>query len=269
LKLGKRLLRRRRSSVEVSEEGGFRSLHLGGDAVQSAMRLSDPSALALDYTRAMMAGLLFVPEPRDVLMIGLGGGSIARFVHERMPAARMTAVELNAPVVAAARSLFGLPADDERLSVVVGDGADYVPRHPRACDLLLLDAFEDGVSVAALATAEFYAACRAALRAEGVFVVNFIAEERHFAKYLGRIEAAFDGRVLCLPAENRVNVIVIGLAAPRSRYALDALKRVARTLERRLDLPYARFLRDVVAFNAHTAAYLTLKEVRDPRPHLY
>jgi len=25
----------------------------------------------------------------------------------------------------------------------------------------------------------------------------------------------------------------------------------------------------VVAFNAHTAAYLTLKEVRDPRPHLY
>jgi spermidine synthase len=261
--------RSRRSSVEVSEEGGFRSLHLGGDAVQSAMKLSDPSALALDYTRAMMGGLLFVPAPRDILMIGLGGGSIARFVHERLPDTRMTAVELNAQVVAAARGMFGLPADDERLAVVVADGVDHVPAHPRCCDLLLLDAFEDGVSVAALATADFYAACRAALRPGGVFVVNFIAEERHFAKYLARIAAAFDGKVLCLPAENRVNVIVMGLTAPRSRYAVDALKREARALKRRLGLPYEVFVRDLIAFNPHTSAYLTLGEVRDPRPHLY
>jgi spermidine synthase len=261
--------RSRRSSVEVSEEGGFRSLHLGGDAVQSAMKLSDPSALALDYTRAMMGGLLFVPAPRDILMIGLGGGSIARFVHERLPDTRMTAVELNAQVVAAARGMFGLPADDERLAVVVADGADYVPAHPRCCDLLLLDAFEDGVSVAALATADFYAACREALRPGGALVVNFIAEERHFAKYLARIASTFGGRVLCLPAENRVNVIVMGLAGPRSRYAIDALKREARALKRRLGLPFDTFVRDLVAFNPHTAAYLTLGEVRDPRPHLY
>jgi spermidine synthase len=268
LKFRKRIFRRA-SSVEVSEEGGYRSLHLGGDAVQSAMKISDPSALALDYTRAMMGALLFDPAPRDILMIGLGGGSIARFVHERMPETRMTAVELNAKVVAAARSLFGLPADDERLSVVVADGAEYVPAHPASCDLLLLDAFEDGVSVAALATPAFYAACRDALRPDGIFVVNFIAEERYFARYLGRIEEAFGGRVLCLPAENRVNVIVIALKGTRTRYAIDALKREARALKRRLGLPYDVFVRDLVAFNPHTAAYLTLKEVRDPRPHLY
>lgn len=268
MKIGRRILRRA-SSVEVSEEGGYRALHLGGDAVQSAMKLSDPSALALDYTRAMMAGLLFLPEPRDILMVGLGGGSIARFVHERMPRTRMTAIELNAQVVAAARSMFGLPPEGERLAVVVADGADYVPAHPASCDLLLLDAFEDGTSVAALATEAFYAACRDALRPGGVFVVNFIAEERRFAKYLDRIERAFDGRVLCLPAENRVNVIVIGLKRRTSRYAIDALKRTARTLKRRLGLPYDAFVRDLVEFNPHTAAYLTLAAVRDPRPHLY
>ncbi len=268
MKLGKGMFRRGRSSVEVSEEGGYRALHLGGDAVQSAMKLSDPSALALDYTQAMMGGLLFVPDPQDILMVGLGGGSIARFVHERMPETRMTAVELNAQVVAAARSMFGLPADDERLAVVVADGAAYVPRHPGSCDVLLLDAFEDGVSVAPLATAAFYAACREALRPDGVFVVNFIAEERYFARYLGRIEEAFEGRVLCLPARNRVNVIVLGLTRSRSRYAIDGLKRVARALKRRLGLPYDQFVRDLLAFNPHTAAYLTLKEVRDPRPHL-
>ncbi len=262
----RRLLRH--SSVEVSEEGGYRALHLGGEAVQSAMRLSDPSALALDYTQAMMGALLFAPEPRDILMIGLGGGSIARFVHGRMPDSRIVTVELNPKVVAAARSLFGLPADDERHAVVVADGAVYVPAHPASCDLLLLDAFEDGDSVAALATEAFYAACRAALRPRGVFAVNFIAEERRFITYLRRIERVFDGRVLCLPAANRVNVIVIALADGPRRLAIDALKRTARTLKRRLDLPFDAFVRDLVEFNAHTAAYLTLNDVEDPRPRL-
>src|SRR5690606_30257562 len=101
------------------------------------------------------------PAPRDLLMIGLGGGSIARFVHEQMPGSRMTAVELNAQVVAAARSFFGLPYDDARLKVHIGDGGKYVPAHRDACDVLLLDAFEDGRSVAALATPSFYDACRA------------------------------------------------------------------------------------------------------------
>ena len=69
---------RRGASVEVSEEDGVRSLHLGGDAIQSSIRLDRPDELALDYTRTMMAFLLFQPLPREVLMIGLGGGSMAR-----------------------------------------------------------------------------------------------------------------------------------------------------------------------------------------------
>ena len=81
----KNWLARRRSSVEVSEEDGVRSLHLGGDAIQSSIRLDRPDELALDYTRAMMAFLLFQPLPREVLMIGLGGGSMARYIHQRMP----------------------------------------------------------------------------------------------------------------------------------------------------------------------------------------
>jgi spermidine synthase len=256
----------RQSSVEVSEEGGYRTLHLGGDAVQSAMKLAAPSDLALEYTQAMMGALLFAPAPRDILMIGLGGGSITRFVHERMPDTRMRTVELNAKVVAAARSLFGVPPDDERHEVIVADGAAYVPAHPESCDVLLLDAFEDGVSVAELATQTFYDACARALRQGGVFAVNFIAEERRFITYLRRIEQAFDGRVLCLPASNRVNVIVIALRDGPRRRSIDGLKRVARALKRRLGLPYDEFVKAIVEFNPHTAAYLTLAAVDDPRP---
>jgi spermidine synthase len=255
----KRLLgRRRAASVEVSEACGVRTLHLGGEAIQSAIRLSKPGELELAYTRAMMAFLLFAPAPRDCLMIGLGGGSIARFIHERMPGTRMTVVEKYPRVVAAARAHFGLPDDDERLEVVVADGAEYVPARAAACDVLLLDAFEDGRSVKTLATQAFYDACFAALRAGGVFVVNFIADEPRFSDYLARIERSFGGRILCLPSEDRVNMIVLGLKGRGARVAIESLKRAARALGRHHALPLERFVRDLVAHNAGTAAYLKL-----------
>ena len=101
----------RGSSVAVSESGGVRYLHIGGDAIQSAMRLARPDHLELHYNRAMMGFLLFHPVPRRVFMIGLGGGSMARFLHRAYPRSRVTAVEVNPEVVAAARRYFDLPAD--------------------------------------------------------------------------------------------------------------------------------------------------------------
>ena len=247
-----------RSSVEVSEEKGVRTLHLGGDAIQSAMRLSAPDKLELAYTRAMLGALLFQPTPRNMLMIGLGGGSIARFVHARMPETHMVTVELNAQVVAAARSFFGVPFDDKRFKVEIADGGAYVRAHPQSADMLLLDAFDDGRSVRSLATQSFYDACYTALRPGGVLSVNFIEDEPRFPAYLKRIEAAFDGKVLLLPSEDRVNNIVLAFKDGPLRVAIDPLKRQARALKRRHGLPFDVFLRDLLEFNMRSANYLRL-----------
>src|SRR5262245_51694956 len=253
-----RLFTRGRTSVQVSEHRGVRTLHLGGSAIQSALRLSAPDRLELAYTRAMMAFMLFVAAPRELLMIGLGGGSLARFVHARLPRVRITVVEIHPQVVAAARSFFGVPAEDARLRIVVADGADYIPSRRGVWDVLLLDAFEDGRSVRTLATQAFYDACRGALRPDGMLVVNFIADEPRFSTYLARIEDAFEGRVLCLPAEDRVNTIVLAFKRHAVRFAITSLKHTARDLKRRYDLPFDRFVRDLVDNNPGTAEYLTL-----------
>jgi len=252
----KRLLGRKGSSVEVSESRGVRTLHLGGEAIQSAMRLSAPDRLELAYTRAMMAFLLFAPAPRDILMVGLGGGSIARFVHERLSRTRITVLELSPKVVAAARTFFGLPADDRRLKVIVGDGAGHVAAHRSACDVFLLDAFDDLRSVRTLATEAFYAACRDALRPGGLFVVNFIADEPRFGRYLARIERVFDGRVLCLPSQDRMNMIVLAFRGRVDPIRIAPLKRAARALERELGLPFDRFVRDLGAHNPGDATHI-------------
>ena len=229
-------LTRRRSSVEVSEEDGVRSLHLGGDAIQSSIRLDRPDELALDYTRAMMAFLLFQPLPREVLMIGLGGGSMARYIHQRMPGTSITVVEINAKVLAVARSMFHFPADDARLKVEIADGADYVCEHAGSADVLLVDGFDDGKQPAALCTQAFYDAAYAALRRGGVMAVNFMAEERKLDVFLQRIEKSFDERVISpqsgrprQPHRLRVQAPAAGTGLGRTQKARAAVEENPRS----------------------------------------
>ena len=250
---------RRRSSVEVSEEDGVRSLHLGGDAIQSSIRLDRPDELALDYTRAMMAFLLFQPLPREVLMIGLGGGSMARYIHQRMPGARTTVVEINAKVLAAARSMFHFPADDARLKVEIADGADYVLDHAETADVLLVDGFDDGKQPAALCSQAFYDAAYAALRPGGVMAVNFMAEERKLDVFLQRIEKSFDERVICLKAVDRVNLIAFAFKRHPRELAWAELRKRARQLKKIHNLPLEEFVNGLKELNPHTQAKLRLR----------
>ena len=79
LPIAKRLMRgfdANDESVDVSESDGVRALHLGSITIQSAMRIRDPFALELTYTRAIMCFLLFKLSIKNVLAIGLGGGSL-------------------------------------------------------------------------------------------------------------------------------------------------------------------------------------------------
>ena len=68
-------------SIEISEHAGVRYLHFSAEWIQGAMRIQRPNALELAYTREMMAGLLLrePPWPKNVLLIGLGAGSLAKF----------------------------------------------------------------------------------------------------------------------------------------------------------------------------------------------
>ena len=139
----------------------MRTLHVGGEAIQSAMRLGDPFALALDYTRCMMAFLLFHPQPHAALMIGLGGGSLPKFFYKNLRKTKIRIVELDERIVHAARTQFGLPADDARLAVEIGDGAQALS--PECCDVLVIDAYHDEAHVQELASQAFYDAAYLAL----------------------------------------------------------------------------------------------------------
>lgn len=242
------------ASVEISEKDGVRLLHLGGPAVQSAMRLKAPFDLELEYTRAMLAFLLFRPEAREVALIGLGGGSIAKFIHRRLPQIRLTALEINPEVVAAARAYFLLPPDDERLSVRVADGAAYVRQCDGVLDALLVDAYDAVRIVEALATIEFYQACLRALRPGGVAVFNLWGSDPRYEVYRARLETVFGGHLLQLPAEKKGNIVVFALKPPLPELARPLLRGRAERLESDLGLEFTRFVERLYSSNRPPAS---------------
>jgi spermidine synthase len=256
LRLLSRLRGRRRNradtSVEISEQDGIRYLHLGSSTIQSGMRVSDPDDLVLAYTRSMMAFLLFAPEPRRVISVGLGGGSINKWIYRHFPQAEQVAIELNPRVIAVARRYFQVPADNARLRVIEADGARWVAQQSDSTDVVLVDGYDGESHAAELATPEFYAAVARALRRDGVLAVNLWGSDRRFDEYVHRIEAAFEGQVACVPALQKGNIIVLGFKRRPPSLRWDELRERAKLLEARYGLEFVRFVEGLKRLNPHT-----------------
>lgn len=201
-------------TIDISEAAGIRSLHFGSDWVQGAMRVRTPFALELAYTREMMAGLLLrePPWPKKALLVGLGAGSLAKYIYRNLPQTRITAVEIDARVEIAARLHFRLPDDPTRLAVVIADAVTYLQQTTTLFDLILLDGFDSTGRAGALDTAAFYAACRAHLSSEGLLVVNLLGRNRGFQASAKRISDAFDARCCVFPSCDSGNVIAVACA---------------------------------------------------------
>lgn len=239
-------------SVEVSERDGVRSLHLGSETVQSAMRLKAPDALELAYTRAMMAFLLFYPMPREILMVGLGGGSLAKFIYHQLPKTHAKAIEINPQVVAAARHYFYLPPDDERFQVELAEGGAYVAERAASADIIMVDGYGSHAQAGSLSSDAFYAAAARALTPDGMLVVNLWASDPQFHQYLQRIDTAFNGLVLCLPAEQRSNVVVLAFQKSPGSPRWDELRERAKSLEQMYGLEFPLFVAALRKMNLHT-----------------
>lgn len=246
-------------AVYVTEKFGVRSLHIGSDTIQSSMRIARPNDLELAYTRSMMAFLLFREHPARVLMIGLGGGSLAKFVYHRMPGTTAEVVEISPQVVAIARRMFEVPPADDRLVVRVCDGAEFVAREGPAFGAILVDGYDGEAQVAELSSRAFYEDCGKRLDTGGVLVVNLWGSDRRFNENLQRIEAAYPAGTLCLPAEKPGNVIVLAFRDRLQNPRWDELDRRAGELAARYGLEFDKFVRALRKMNRSDAETLHIR----------
>jgi spermidine synthase len=188
----------------------------------------------------MLAGLLFVPSPQRALLLGTGGGAIARFLAQREPACQGDAIEQSTAVADIARQYFDFPTAETGWSLHIAEAREYVASTPQHYDLIVLDIAEDQHSPAWLSDADFLAHCRARLTATGVLVLNLTPiDAEDFAHSLAPIRQTFAGCTACLSVPTQRNILVFGF---RETVATVDVESRIPGLSQHWGLPFAELL---------------------------
>lgn len=242
--------------IEVIDTQGVRSLHFGSSSRQSSMRLNDPDSLELDYVRAMMAWLLFKETPGNALVIGLGGGSLTKYLLHHYTDIQINVIEYRQSVVKIARSHFNLPLDP-RLKIIIDDGGDYLRKRTDTLadhyNLLFLDAFDHEGMAESVRNEAFFDACKSVLTADGIMVLNLWGSDKalfqQVTEWLGR---TFKWRLLFLPVANKGNIIGFAFGENVPIVQMKALRTLAIALEENHhSIDFQGFLKEFKRNNAH------------------
>jgi spermidine synthase len=154
-------------------DGGDRRYLRFDNSFQSGMILGRPFATAFEYTDLFHLLKAYNPNARNVLFIGLGGGSAPKRLWRDFPDLRLQGVELDPVVRDVAYRFFSVPRNP-RLQVAVDDGRRYLARNDERWDAILIDAFFSDAIPFHLFTSEFLELAQSRLNPGGVILTNTI-----------------------------------------------------------------------------------------------
>jgi len=182
--------------ILVEEHDSVRLMYFrrsGSEYKESALDLKDPLRFRMDYYPMMFAAFLFTPEPKQMLMVGLGGGTLPMAIRRYFPEAQLDIVELDPEVLSVAKTYFDF-REDEKMKVYVRDGRlqlKHFAKQKRQYDIIWLDAFRGGYIPFHLTTQEFYELCEQLLARSGTLVSNLHADSRLYDYQRRTIAAVF------------------------------------------------------------------------------
>ncbi|THJ22840.1 MAG: hypothetical protein CAF45_009535 [Nitrospira sp. CG24E] len=156
--------------VRIRDDDLFRYLILDR-TYHAVMWKVDPIALFLPYSQVMVASLALVPEPKQGLILGHGGGSLAKWLAHRWPELDLDIVEFDPAVVRMAEDYFSYRRPPQH-HVHVRDARVFLNSTDRTYDIIWVDAFARQMIPFHLTTVEFFAALRAHLKPNGVLTLN-------------------------------------------------------------------------------------------------
>ena len=226
----------------IAEDGDTRALFFSWAYVQSRMRINEPVALELCYTRKMMCFLLFHRNPRALLMLGLGGGSLAKYCHHYLPQARIAVVESNRDVLAF-RNQFAVPHNDSRFRVVEGEAGEFITACRDQYDVVLMDAFDRHGLAPALCRREFYEEVRTRLLPEGILVANLAGLQDERSGHIDTMKLVFGDNMLVLPVEEDDNDIVFAFRDPTFEPRWRWIENQVEAMHRHYGLEFPMFAR--------------------------
>lgn len=240
----------------VDTTDGVRVLYFGDESQQSRMQQSSPDTLITPYEQVMACWQLFHGQAGNVLLLGLGGGSAAKYCFKQLPASQLTVVEMRESVVHIARQYFALPIDD-RITVHIEDGGHFVANYASDQDggfnLMLVDMYDLEKLYAYIYQEDFLTACLKQLNVGGVLTMNLWSTDAVlFNKIIAALGKVFHWKILIVPVPDSGNMIVFAFHPDAPLFDLSVVRaRVAQLEEDGINahIPWSSYLALILQHN--------------------
>ena len=200
-------------NIIVDETGDLRCLKFNtksSQTSQSCMYKNNPDKLVFNYTKLTFASLLVTDNPKNVLIIGLGGGTLSNVIHALYPAAKIHNVEIDPAVLKVARNYFNF-IENDAVTSSVQDGRIFIKRaaiKKQKYDWIILDAFNGDYIPEHLLTKEFFEEVKSVLAEGGVIAANTFSSSKLYEHESATYHAVF-GDFINVSRANRSNRIIL------------------------------------------------------------
>lgn len=160
--------------IQVIDSPICRSLHFDTAVKQSRYFFHAPLTLAFEYQQVLEQQIMDYAhrQPlRHLLMLGVGGGSLASKLHIMFPKLQMTLVDLRQSVIDIAYDFFHLPMQPQ-IHTLSQDAADFIACPPHTYDAIIVDLFDAQGMPTAFTDASFLNHLIQATAQPGLVLIN-------------------------------------------------------------------------------------------------
>lgn len=242
-----------RHPLIVSDRGQYRCLQFGPNSCeQSRIDLKNPHHLQIAYTRTMMCGLLFQQQPKRILLMGLGGGSMVHFLLHHLKEVQLDVIEQSDGVIRVAQDFFNV-SNNEQLRLINTRAEDFLTERQSAAepqyDLIFVDLFGPNCMAPALFNEDFHNLLLTCLGSNGLAIYNLWSGNKDaFDAVCSTIDLTFNSRVLRLPVFEDPNICLLAFADKPPQKAVKEPNRINR-LTKRFNLNFKQMSRQLIENN--------------------
>lgn len=191
--------------LQVKETEHYRWFEFADTNPQSMMLKAQPEKIVTPVYQALLLFLLFKPSHLQVLNLGLGGGSIERFLASQQ-GMTLTAVDSSQTVIDIAKQHFGLP---QALHLFCQPAQRFINQINHQYDVIICDLFEGKYNPLCLLEASFYQQLARLSKTDSVLMLNLRPrDEQELLQLLVKVRRSFSFLIL-FEFTNYANVVVM------------------------------------------------------------
>lgn len=234
--------------VECNDE--FWTLRTAEQDLQSRINRQNPEQLILKNLQYLMGILLFLSTPKNICLLGTGGGALIHFLRHYYPGSQMTAIEIDGELLDIMHNKMALPVADVKLTYIIDDAAHYIENCQDQFDLIIVDLFLGNRSPDWLLQPDSIQRLYAMLSDNGGLSYNLVIDsENDFNEFYTSLQRIFHQQTICLPIEELDNTIALAFRHPPPERDMTANMALAYDLGAQQGINYMEILSVVYRTN--------------------